>query len=66
MSDSVKSRVDRLQTALNKLEPYVDHRKSCTSRSGTGPERDFCTCGVDDVVEEVDSAIRSLHTDNNQ
>lgn len=61
MNDSTREKVDRLQKALNELEPYVDHRRACLVRSGDGQERDFCNCGVDNVVEEVDAAIRSLN-----
>lgn len=53
--------IDRLQKALNDLEPYIDHHQGCLVRSGHGQERDICNCGVDDVVDELDEAIRSLH-----
>lgn len=49
--------IDQLMDAMKRLEPYVDHRNDCTTRTGTGPERDYCTCQVDEVVEEVQEAL---------
>lgn len=62
MPESQQSSTERLLNALNKLEPYVDHRSDCPIRAGFGPDSDYCTCGVDDVVAEVDDAIQSLDT----
>lgn len=61
--ERLMSDIDQLQEAMNELEPYVDHLQSCLVRSGRGQERDICNCGVDDVVAEVDEAIRSLHAE---
>lgn len=57
-------RIDQLKSALDRLEPYIDHRNNCTSRSGDGPKGDFCTCDVDEVVEDVDAALESLKAFN--
>lgn len=52
-----------VKSTIKKLEPYIDHKKSCPIRSTTSvtnPTGEYCTCDVDEIVEEVDSVLRQL------
>lgn len=57
--------IDRLLHALDLVEDYVGHRSSCTYRRGmSNPDGDICTCGVGDVIEEVDEIVREVRGNN--
>lgn len=48
---------EELIEAIRELEPYVRHRKDCTF-NGKSPRGDFCTCGVGDVIDDVDTLMK--------
>lgn len=58
-----KNKIKALEKAIHGLKPYVGHAKYCKydvsmSWNGSGPESDFCTCHLKEVVEAVQKALK--------